>query len=202
MIIDITMPVFSIDLDNRGSYSYNSLDFTNSKIIISEEYPLGFPELKDGEILFRYTENRGYILKNETTIDIEALIKKWSRYGLNEGVDKSKLSLLSYCYEKASLVLTNNMVYTDNNFDTVIFPIIRRIIDKSNIDTTNTINYTEYDKFVSNLIVDYNSYRKDYGKHIEFMLTRIMGNDKIDIEVEIVRLYCEINDFNKILNKK
>lgn len=65
MIIDITMPVFSIDLDNRGSYSYNSLDFTNSKIIISEEYPLGFPELKDGEILFRYTENRGYILKNE-----------------------------------------------------------------------------------------------------------------------------------------
>lgn len=196
MIIDITRPTFAIDLDNRGSYSYNTRDFTNSKFISVEEYFKGFPELKDGEILFRYTKNRGYILKNEVVepeVNIEALIEKWSNIGFLYGLDNSVYNQHSYCYEIAS-----NILNSDNHFG-VIYPIIHRILRKYD---TSKIDYGTCKRFVENLISDYDSFNKEQYPHIEFMLTGIIGNDKIDIEAEIIRLYCEINDFNKILNKK
>lgn len=200
VIIDVLYPVFSIDLDNRGSFSYNSHDFNDSRIVVVSDYPNGFPELKDGDILFRYGKYRGYILKNgtfEPDVNIEALVEKWSTIGFLDGLDESVYNQYSYCYETASNILINNDC--KNILSNIILPIIRRILKKYD---TSEIDYSTCKKFVENLITDYDSFSKEQYPHIESMLTRLIGNDKIDIELEIVTLYCEINDFNKILNKK
>ena len=196
MIIDITRPTFAIDLDNRCLCDPDKSSHVNSKVITVEEYPNGFPELNEGDILFQYSKNRGYILKNEIIepeVNIGSLIEKWLIIGFLDGLDDSAYNQYSYCYEIASNILNSD------NHSNVIYPIIRRILKKYD---TSDIEYGTCKKFVENLITDYDSFNKEQYPHIESMLTRIMGNDKIDIEVEIVTLYCEINDFNKILNKK
>jgi len=61
-IIEITRPVFLINLDNPREFTYNAEDSgENWKTIIVQNYTFGFPELKENQILFKYTENRGYI---------------------------------------------------------------------------------------------------------------------------------------------
>lgn len=198
MIIDITRPTFAIDLDNRCSYSYNSDDFVMSRIITVEEYPNGFPELKDGEILFRYTNNRGYILKFYTvrSNSIE-LIEKWSNRGFISYADKRISEPLAICFESADNYLINKQYDKDMGY--LIYPIIIRLL---RVYDEVTINYDDCIIFTENLIEDYNKFNNEQYPHIESMLTRLIGNDKIDIELEIVTLYCEINNFNKILNKK
>ena len=200
MIIDITRPTFAIDLDNRCLCDPDKSSHVNSKVITVEEYPNGFPELKDGEILFQYSHKRGYILKNDIVkpeVNIGALIEKWLTIGFLDGLDESVYDQYSYCYETASNILINNDC--KNILSNIILPIIRRILKKYD---TSEIDYSTCKKFVKNLITDYDSFNKEQYPHIESMLTRLIGNDKIDIELEIVTLYCEINDFNKILNKK
>jgi hypothetical protein len=61
-IIEITRPVFLINLDNPRELTYTAEDSgENWKTIIVQNYTFGFPELKENQILFKYTENRGYI---------------------------------------------------------------------------------------------------------------------------------------------
>ena len=61
-IIEITRPVFLINLDNPREFTYTAEDSgENWKTIMVQNYTFGFPELKENQILFKYTENRGYI---------------------------------------------------------------------------------------------------------------------------------------------
>lgn len=61
-IIEVTRPVFIINLDNPREFSYDAEDSDeNWKTVMVQNYTFGFPELKKNQILFKYTENRGYI---------------------------------------------------------------------------------------------------------------------------------------------
>lgn len=61
-IIEVTRPVFIINLDNPREFTYNAEDSDeNWKTVMVQNYTFGFPELKENQILFKYTENRGYI---------------------------------------------------------------------------------------------------------------------------------------------
>lgn len=61
-IIEITQPVFQINLDNPREFSYNPEDGDeNWKPIIVETYNEGLPQPKNNQILFKYKENRGYL---------------------------------------------------------------------------------------------------------------------------------------------
>jgi hypothetical protein len=65
MIIDVIKPVFLINLDNPKEITYNVNEIGNWKSIIVETYNYGFPNINENEILYKYTENRGYIMKIE-----------------------------------------------------------------------------------------------------------------------------------------
>jgi len=60
--IQVTQPTFLINLDNPTEVSYEPMD-GNWKSIIVQTYLYGFPEIKDDEILYALTENRGCIRK-------------------------------------------------------------------------------------------------------------------------------------------
>ena len=60
--IQVTQPTFLINLDNPTEVSYEPMD-GNWKSIMVQTYLHGFPEIKDDEILYVLTENRGYIRK-------------------------------------------------------------------------------------------------------------------------------------------
>jgi len=61
-IIEVTRPVFIINLDNPREFTYNSEESgENWKTVMVQNYTFGFPKLKENQILFKYTENRGYI---------------------------------------------------------------------------------------------------------------------------------------------
>jgi hypothetical protein len=61
--IQVTRPTFLINLDNPTEVSYEPMD-GNWKSIMVQTYLHGFPEIKDDEILYVLTENRGYIRKH------------------------------------------------------------------------------------------------------------------------------------------
>jgi hypothetical protein len=61
--IQVTQPTFLINLDNPTEVSYVPME-GNWKSIIVQTYPYGFPKIKDDEILYTFTENRGYIGKH------------------------------------------------------------------------------------------------------------------------------------------
>jgi hypothetical protein len=61
--IQVTQATFLINLDNPTEVSYEPMD-GNWKSIMVQTYLHGFPEIKDDEILYVLTENRGYIRKH------------------------------------------------------------------------------------------------------------------------------------------
>ena len=70
--IQVTHPIFLINLDNPIEVSYEPMN-GNWKSIIVQTYQYGFPEIKNDEILYIFKENktsdtikndRGYILNN------------------------------------------------------------------------------------------------------------------------------------------
>jgi hypothetical protein len=58
--IQVNQPTFLINLDNPTEVSYVPMD-GNWKTITVQTYQHGFPEIKDDEMLYYFTENRGYI---------------------------------------------------------------------------------------------------------------------------------------------
>jgi hypothetical protein len=64
MIIEVTKQVFLIDINDPQIISYKLEEGSNWKVIIVTTFANGFPELKRGDILYKYDETRGYIYNN------------------------------------------------------------------------------------------------------------------------------------------
>lgn len=62
MIIEVEQPMFMLNKNNPEIVSYKTESGDNWRAIIVEEFPYGFPELKQNEILFKY-KKRGFIYK-------------------------------------------------------------------------------------------------------------------------------------------
>ena len=61
MIIEVQQPVFLLDTNDPINISYKNEESDNWKPIVVQTYLYGFPELKENQILYKYTEHRGYI---------------------------------------------------------------------------------------------------------------------------------------------
>ena len=116
--IQVTQPTFLINLDNPTEVSYEPMD-GNWKSIIVQTYLYGFPEIKDDEILYALTENRGCIRK---------------RYVMNKKYTEGDIE---YEYTKLGSNTLMGIYYRGDN-DTV------REIDKFIRSKVSTENYTEY----------------------------------------------------------
>ncbi len=116
--IQVTQPTFLINLDNPTEVSYEPMD-GNWKSITVQTYPYGFPEIKDDEILYALTENRGCIRK---------------RYVMNKKYTEGDIE---YEYTKLGSNTLMGIYYRGDN-DTV------REIDKFIRSKVSTENYTEY----------------------------------------------------------
>jgi len=116
--IQVTQPTFLINLDNPTEVSYEPMD-GNWKSIIVQTYLYGFPEIKDDEILYALTENRGCIRK---------------RYVMNKKYIEGDIE---YEYTKLGSNTLMGIYYRGDN-DTV------REIDKFIRSKVSTENYTEY----------------------------------------------------------
>lgn len=116
--IQVTQPTFLINLDNPTEVSYEPMD-GNWKSIIVQTYLYGFPEIKDDEILYALTENRGCIRK---------------RYVMNKKYTEGDIE---YEYTKLGSNTLMGIYYRGDN-DTL------REIDKFIRSKVSTENYTEY----------------------------------------------------------
>jgi len=116
--IQVTQPTFLINLDNPTEVSYEPMD-GNWKSIIVQTYLYGFPEIKDDEILYALTENRGCIRK---------------RYVMNKKYTEGDIE---YEYTKLGSNTLMGIYYRGDN-DVV------REIDKFIRSKVSTENYTEY----------------------------------------------------------
>lgn len=80
MIILVKQPTFLINLDNPIEVSYEPKE-GNWKTIISQTYQFDIPEPKENEILYKFSDKRGYIYKNKVMnkveIDIETFRGIW-----------------------------------------------------------------------------------------------------------------------------
>jgi hypothetical protein len=63
MIIEVEQPTFLLDKNNPMNVSYKNEEGDNWKSIMVSTYLHGFPPLKEGDILYKYKDNRGYIYK-------------------------------------------------------------------------------------------------------------------------------------------
>ena len=63
MIIEVEQPTFLLDKNNPMNVSYSNEEGDNWKSIIVGTYLHGFPPLKEGDILYKYKDNRGYVYK-------------------------------------------------------------------------------------------------------------------------------------------
>jgi len=61
MIIEVKQPAFLLDKNNHEKVSYSNEIGDNWTSIMVGTYQFGFPKLKEGEILYKYSANRGYI---------------------------------------------------------------------------------------------------------------------------------------------
>jgi len=116
--IQVTQPTFLINLDNPTEVSYEPMD-GNWKSIIVQTYLYGSPEIKDDEILYALTENRGCIRK---------------RYVMNKKYTEGDIE---YEYTKLGSNTLMGIYYRGDN-DVV------REIDKFIRSKVSTENYTEY----------------------------------------------------------
>lgn len=69
----------------------------------------------------------------------EEIVKKWSNLGLLEGIDGIEKIQTAICMDKAAELILNSRQYAKFNYDTVIFPVIRRVISgiKSKVSNSN-----------------------------------------------------------------
>jgi hypothetical protein len=83
--IEIKWPVCLINLENPEEVSYEYKEGPYWRQIVVGTYAFGLPELKEGDILYKYTENRGYVYNKENEIkkklmntdDIFLISKGW-----------------------------------------------------------------------------------------------------------------------------
>jgi hypothetical protein len=61
MVINVDRPTFLVNKKDYKKVSYGGPGDDNWKFIIVQTYLAGFPALKEGEVLYKYTNNRGYI---------------------------------------------------------------------------------------------------------------------------------------------
>jgi len=62
MIITVKQPTFLINLDNATEISYEPKE-GNWKTIVVSTYNHGIPEINKDEILYTFSDKRGYIYK-------------------------------------------------------------------------------------------------------------------------------------------
>jgi len=62
MIILVKQPTFLINLNNPTEISYEPKE-GKWKTIVSQTYQFGIPEPKENEILYKFSDKRGYIYK-------------------------------------------------------------------------------------------------------------------------------------------
>lgn len=100
--IQVTRPVFLINLDNPIEVSYEPME-SNWKTVIAQTYQHGFPEIKDDEILYVFKENitsditkndRGYILKTNKIMENTNLNNEQVKNPLREPLNHSLEDLL------------------------------------------------------------------------------------------------------------
>jgi len=65
MIIEVEQPVFLLDKNNPMIVSYKNEEGDNWQSIIVSTYLNGFPTLNQGDILYKYKDNRGYVRLNQ-----------------------------------------------------------------------------------------------------------------------------------------
>ena len=69
-IIEVSQPTFLVNM-RFGRIGLENDNESDIKVIHSETYPLGFPQPVKPAILFRYTNNRGFILTEEVMRDFQ-----------------------------------------------------------------------------------------------------------------------------------
>ena len=131
-------------------------------------------------------------------VDIGSLIKRWSDIGFLDKVDISLHGQLAYCYEVIGNILYKSSEDKYSNGSVrFIYDIVKKILINFN---TSNIDYPTLDRFTINLIDDVDNFYKETEHLIQDI--HVFGRGYIDTESELIDMYCEINDFNKILNKK
>lgn len=70
---------------------------------------------------------------------IDEIVGRWTRLRLLEGVSENVVEELAYCYEKmaAYLIYDKDLVEADEQFETAVFPMIRRVL--TNVGTLNGV---------------------------------------------------------------
>ena len=130
-------------------------------------------------------------------VDIGSLIKRWVDIGFLDKVDVSLHGQLAYCYEEIGNILVKSGEDKYNSGSVYfICEIVKKLLINHN---TLNIDYPTYNRFVRNLIDDVDNFYNETKYLTEDL---ICCWSSIDPELELIDMYCEINDFNKILNKK
>lgn len=68
----------------------------------------------------------------------EEIIKKWADTGLLEGLEASEKLKVAICMDRAAELILNSRKYAKFPYDTVIFPVIRRVITGIYKETRNS----------------------------------------------------------------
>ena len=131
-------------------------------------------------------------------VDIGSLIKRWVDIGFLDKVDVSLHGQLAYCYEEIGNILVKSGEDKYNSGSVYfICEIVKKLLINHNLPN---IDYNTLSIFIINLIDDVDNFYKEIEHLIEDI--HVFGRGYIDTESELMDMYCEINDFNKILNKK
>jgi hypothetical protein len=129
----------------------------------------------------------------------DEILKRWVSIGFLEGLNDNEVKLsLALIFEKTTNFLMIKRNRTD--FDTLIFPIMRRIVDKILKNDVNGFfkgNEEEINAKKKHLIknIDYIYILKKLNSlylSLESIVASINEGNEIDLQAETVREFCEI----------
>lgn len=129
----------------------------------------------------------------ETRVEDDKM--KWSKTGLLEAIDDSTdRKILSMLFQEAFDMLMVGEITMGENFETFIFPIIRRLYIKNILisiygDRSSLIRIRKRIRiFLRALGIDVNKYI--YSPHTKKMIEEYKSHPNIDIEAEVIYQYC------------